>query len=188
MARCVPGHFSFDPENLDGREMVTKVRTATDGELSVEFKATIHMEMSAFQELAEKKFKGVYWLTQEPSLKQDKERRAKFLKDKEESLERIAMLEGRIKGGRSRRTYDVIVPRVDHLNCKQMAEKLVLAMPWMEQKEASELAWRIYEHGEAAVFTTTEKMKEIVSGLLLSSVKRLQSTGSRIEEVEGGSW
>ena len=186
MARCAPGHFSFDPEDLDGREMVTKVRTATDGELSVEFKATIHMEMSAFQELAEKKFKGVYWLTQEPSLKQNEERQAKYLKDKEEYLERIAMLEERIKDGRSRRVYDVVVPRVDHLNCKQMAEKLVLAMPWMEQKEASELAWRIYEHGEAAVFTTTDKkMKEIVSGLLLSSVKRLQRTGSRIEEVEG---
>lgn len=56
--------------------------------------------------------------------------------------------------------YDVVVPRVDHLNCKQMAEKLVLAMPWMEQKEASELAWRIYEHGEAAVFTTTDKKNE----------------------------
>ena len=67
-----------------------------------------------------------------------------------------------------------------------MAKKLVLAMPWMEQKEASELAWRIYEHGEAAVFTTTDKkMKEVMGGLLLSSVKRLQSTGSRIEEIEG---
>lgn len=46
--------------------MVTTVRTATDGELNVEFKATIHMEMSAFQRLAEKKFKGVYWLSEEP--------------------------------------------------------------------------------------------------------------------------
>lgn len=52
------------------------------------------MEMSAFQELAEKKFKGVYWLTQEPLLKQDEERRATFLEDKEESLEGIAMLGG----------------------------------------------------------------------------------------------
>ena len=48
------GHFSIQPEDLDGREVVTTVRTATDGELSVEFKATIHMEMSAFQKLAEK--------------------------------------------------------------------------------------------------------------------------------------
>ena len=46
--------------------MVTTVRTAADGELNVEFKATIHMEMSAFQRLAEKKFKGVYWLSEEP--------------------------------------------------------------------------------------------------------------------------
>ena len=46
--------------------MVTTVRTASDGELNVEFKATIHMEMSAFQKLAEKKFKGVYWLSETP--------------------------------------------------------------------------------------------------------------------------
>ena len=59
MARLAAGHFSIHPDDLDGREMVTTVRTATDGELNVEFKATIHMEMSAFQRLAEKKFKGV---------------------------------------------------------------------------------------------------------------------------------
>ena len=46
--------------------MVTTVRTSTDGELNMEFKATIHMEMSAFQKLAEKKFKGVFWLSDEP--------------------------------------------------------------------------------------------------------------------------
>ena len=66
MARLAAGHFSIQPEDLDGREMVTTVRTATDGELNVEFKATIHMEMSAFQRLAEKKFKGVYWLSEKP--------------------------------------------------------------------------------------------------------------------------
>ena len=66
MARCAPGHFSIHPEDLDEREMVTTVRTTTDGELNVEFKATIYMEMSAFQELAEKKFKGVYWLSDKP--------------------------------------------------------------------------------------------------------------------------
>ena len=66
MARLAPGHFSIQPDDLDGREMVTTVRTATDGELNVEFKATIHMEMSAFQKLAEKKFKGVYWLSEMP--------------------------------------------------------------------------------------------------------------------------
>lgn len=66
MARLAAGHFSIHPEDLDGREMVTTVRTATDGELNVEFKATIHMEMSAFQRLAEKKFKGVYWLSEKP--------------------------------------------------------------------------------------------------------------------------
>ena len=81
MARLTPGHFSFHPEDLDGREMVTTVRTATDGELNVEFKATIHMEMKAFQELAEKKFKGVYWLTQEPSNQENLETQAKYLKD-----------------------------------------------------------------------------------------------------------
>ena len=32
----------------------------------VEFKATIHMEMSAFEKLAKKKFKGVYWLSETP--------------------------------------------------------------------------------------------------------------------------
>ena len=67
MAQLAPGHFSINPEDLDGREMVTTVRTASDGgELNVEFKATIHMEMSAFQKLAEQKFKGVYWLSETP--------------------------------------------------------------------------------------------------------------------------
>ena len=47
--------------------MVTTVRSDHGGEeLSVEFKATIHMEMSAFEKLAKKKFKGVYWLSEEP--------------------------------------------------------------------------------------------------------------------------
>ena len=43
--------------------MVTTVRSGHGGEdLNVEFKATIHMEMSAFQKLAKKQFKGVSWL------------------------------------------------------------------------------------------------------------------------------
>ena len=47
--------------------MVTTVRSGHGGEeLSVEFKATIHMEMSAFEKLAKKQFKGVYWLSEEP--------------------------------------------------------------------------------------------------------------------------
>ena len=47
--------------------MVTTVRSAHDGEeLNVEFKATIHMKMSAFQKLAKKRFKGVYWLSEKP--------------------------------------------------------------------------------------------------------------------------
>ena len=185
MARLAPGHFSFHPDDLNGREMVTTVRTATDGELNVEFKATISMEMTAFQELAEKKFKGVYWLTQEPDLEHDQERQAKYLKDREESLERIANLEKRIKDGKSRRLYDAVVPKVDHLNCEQMTKKLVMAMPWIDQKEASELAWRIHENGEATVFTTTdEKMKGIVGRLLLPSIRSLKGTGSRIETVE----
>ena len=48
MSRCAPGHFSIHPDDLEGREMVTTVRTATDGEFNVEFKASLHMEMSAF--------------------------------------------------------------------------------------------------------------------------------------------
>jgi len=40
--------------------MVTTVRSGHGEELSVEFKATIRMEMSAFQKLAKKQFKGVY--------------------------------------------------------------------------------------------------------------------------------
>ena len=66
MARCAPGHVSIQPDDLDGREMVTTVRTASDGEHHVEFKATIHMSMSAFQKLDEKKFKGIDWLSDEP--------------------------------------------------------------------------------------------------------------------------
>jgi hypothetical protein len=66
MTRLAPGHLSINPEDLDGKEMVTTVRTASDGELNVEFKATIHMEISVFQKLAEKKFKGVYWLSETP--------------------------------------------------------------------------------------------------------------------------
>ena len=59
MARCAPGHVSIQPDDLDGREMVTTVRTASDEELHVEFNATLHMSMLAVQKLAEKKFKGV---------------------------------------------------------------------------------------------------------------------------------
>jgi len=67
MARCEPGHFSISPDDQDGKEMVTTVRSAHGGEeLNVEFKATIHMEMSAFQKLAKKQFKGVYWLSEKP--------------------------------------------------------------------------------------------------------------------------
>ncbi len=71
MGMFSPGHFSISPEDLDGREIVTTVRTAFAGEqLSVEFKATIHMEMSAFEKLAKKKFKGVYWLSDTPMEKE----------------------------------------------------------------------------------------------------------------------
>ena len=48
MARLLPGDSSINPEDLDGREMVTTVRTATDAKLHVEFHATINMEMYAF--------------------------------------------------------------------------------------------------------------------------------------------
>jgi len=67
MGQLNPGHFSISPDDQEGREMVTTVRTDSAGEeLSVEFKATINMEMSAFEKLAKKKFKGVYWLSETP--------------------------------------------------------------------------------------------------------------------------
>ena len=67
MARFEPGHFSINPDDHEGREMVTTVRSDHGGEeLSVEFKAAIQMEMSAFQKLAKKKFKGVSWLSDRP--------------------------------------------------------------------------------------------------------------------------
>ena len=48
--------------------MVMTVKSDSFGEeLNVEFKATIHMEMSAFQKLAKSRFKGKYWLSDEPS-------------------------------------------------------------------------------------------------------------------------
>jgi hypothetical protein len=72
MATFSAGHFSIHPEDLDGREIVTTVRADSAGEeLNVEFKATIHMEMSAFEKLAKKKFKGVYWLSEEPIEQKD---------------------------------------------------------------------------------------------------------------------
>ena len=67
MAMCDPGHFSIHPEDQDGGEMVTTVRSNHGGkELNVEFKATIHMEISAFEKLAKAQFKGVYWLSEKP--------------------------------------------------------------------------------------------------------------------------
>ena len=64
MARLAAGHFSISPDDHNGREMVTTVRSGHGvEELNVEFKATIHMEMSAFQKLAKKQFKGVSWLS-----------------------------------------------------------------------------------------------------------------------------
>ena len=67
MGMLAPGHFSINPEDQDGREMVTTVRSDHAGnELNVTFKATISMEMSAFEKLAKKQFKGVYWLSDQP--------------------------------------------------------------------------------------------------------------------------
>ena len=67
MGMFAPGHFSISPDDHEGREMVTTVRSDHAGEeLNVTFKATISMEMSAFEKLAKKKFKGVYWLSEEP--------------------------------------------------------------------------------------------------------------------------
>tara|TARA_B100001063_G_scaffold124588_1_gene116461 strand:+ start:693 stop:950 length:258 start_codon:yes stop_codon:yes gene_type:complete len=72
MGMLAPGHFSISPDDHEGREMVTKIRADSAGqELDVEFKATIHMEMSAFEKLAKKKFKGVYWLSEEPIEQKD---------------------------------------------------------------------------------------------------------------------
>ena len=67
MAQLQPGHFSITPEDLEGREICTLVRTdSKGGELVVEFKATITMEMSAFEKLAKERFKGAYWLSESP--------------------------------------------------------------------------------------------------------------------------
>ena len=67
MAQFLPGHFSINPDDHEGREMITTVRSGHGGrELSVEFRATIRMEMSAFQMLVKKQFKGVYWLSEKP--------------------------------------------------------------------------------------------------------------------------
>jgi len=67
MASLQPGHVSITPEDLEGREICTLVRTdSKGGELVVEFKATITMEMSAFQKLAKERFKRPYWLTDSP--------------------------------------------------------------------------------------------------------------------------
>ena len=72
MGMFAPGHFSINPDDHEGREMVTTVRSDHAGEeLNVTFKATISMEMSAFEKLAKKKFKGVYWLSEEPVTKED---------------------------------------------------------------------------------------------------------------------
>ena len=68
MGKLAPGHFSISPDDHDHREMVAKVRSSHAGEeLNVEFKATISMEMSAFEKLAKNKFKGVYWLSDAPA-------------------------------------------------------------------------------------------------------------------------
>ena len=68
MGRFAPGHFSISPDDYEGGEMVMTVRSDSFGEeLNVEFKATIHMEMSAYQKLAKSRFKGKYWLSDEPS-------------------------------------------------------------------------------------------------------------------------
>ncbi len=67
MGLIYPGNFSIKPDDHEGREMVTKVSTDSAGEqLTVQFKATVNMEISAFEKLAKKQFKGVYWLSDEP--------------------------------------------------------------------------------------------------------------------------
>ena len=66
MASLKPGYFSITPEDLDGREITTLVRTDSKGDqLVVEFKATITMELSAFEKLAKERFKGAYWLAEQ---------------------------------------------------------------------------------------------------------------------------
>ena len=67
MASLQPGYVTITPEDLEGREICTLVRTDSKGEeLVVEFKATITMEMSAFQRLAKERFKRAYWLREKP--------------------------------------------------------------------------------------------------------------------------
>ena len=59
MGKLAPGHFSISPVGHEDRKMVTKIRSDSAGqELDVEFKATIHMEMSAFEKLAKKNSKA----------------------------------------------------------------------------------------------------------------------------------
>ena len=67
MGHLAPGHFSFTPDELNGREVVATIRTSSDGEeLVAEFKATVIMEISAFEKAVEKQFKKAYWLSEEP--------------------------------------------------------------------------------------------------------------------------
>ena len=67
MAQLQPGHFSITPEDQSGREITPLIRTDSEGEQVVaEFKATICMEMSAFERLVKERFIGVYWLSDKP--------------------------------------------------------------------------------------------------------------------------
>ena len=70
MGLLTPGHFSITPEALlDHRTVAgTTIRSDSDGQqVTVEFSATLRMELSAFEQLVKSHFKGVYWLGRDPA-------------------------------------------------------------------------------------------------------------------------
>ena len=69
MGLTAPGHVTITPESLlDDRTVAgTTVRSDSEGQqVTVEFSATVRMELSAFEQLVKSHFKGVYWLSEEP--------------------------------------------------------------------------------------------------------------------------
>ena len=70
MGQLTPGHFSITPETLlDYKTCAgTTIRSDSEGQqVTVEFSATIQMEISAFEQLVKSHFKGVYWLGGDPA-------------------------------------------------------------------------------------------------------------------------
>ena len=168
MGKLAPGHFSITPDDHEGREMLTTVFADSAGkELNVTFKATINMEMSPFEKLAKNKFKGVYWITEEPHRESSEEYQKMHQKRQEEWLEKKLDLEEKIKAAKVRRLYDVtIVKDEKRYNCEQIVAKLCEGMPWVKSEDATEYAWRVRELGEATVLTTSDPG---IAGLIKNS-------------------